>query len=127
MIFSSVNEDGIPAWKLVMEGKKTVTRRLRPQPVGAVRAVQPKRCAGGLGFIKIVDCSKHTFWDEINKFSELEPNRDVYYREALEREANREGFKTWDGLLSALDKFKADINDTYRIEFKLIERRKDDR
>ena len=41
MIFSSRNETGRMAWQLVLEGRKTITRRLKPMPVGKEFPVQP--------------------------------------------------------------------------------------
>ena len=43
MIFCSKNEDGIPAWQLVLNGQKDVTRRTKPLPIGRIFAVQPGR------------------------------------------------------------------------------------
>jgi len=43
MIFISKNEDGIPAWEMIMNGKKTVTRRYNYIEPGKIRAVQPGR------------------------------------------------------------------------------------
>ncbi len=61
MIFISKNETGIPAWQLVMDGKKTVTRRLKPQPIGSIRAVQPGRGKKAIGYIKITSCGFETW------------------------------------------------------------------
>jgi hypothetical protein len=66
MIFSSRNEAGELASDLVMAGRKTVTRRIRPHPVGAVRAVQPGRTKKGVGFIKILSCVDDEKWKRKN-------------------------------------------------------------
>jgi len=43
MIFIAKNEDDIPTWKLALEGKKRVTRRMTPLAVGKEFAIQPGR------------------------------------------------------------------------------------
>ena len=82
MIFSAVNEDGEPLWKLVMDGRKTVTRRLKPQTIGSIRAVQPKRTSKAIGHIKIIDCRQETWLGQgiTNKTEE----------------AHLEGFRNWE-------------------------------
>jgi hypothetical protein len=64
MIFSAINEDGEPLWKLVLDGKKTVTRRLKPHPIGSIRAIQPKRTSKAIGHIKILDCRKELYFGQ---------------------------------------------------------------
>lgn len=43
MIFSALNESGVPSWLLIAQGKKTVSRRSHPIKVGSIRSVQPAR------------------------------------------------------------------------------------
>jgi len=118
MIFCSRNEDGEYAWKLIMEGRKTVTRRLKPIVVGKVVAVQPNRGRKAVGYIRITSCMLSTEWvfamKGLNVCSEL----------ALLQEANREGFGCWQSLIAWFSNHKPLIrlDDTYRIGFELIRR-----
>lgn len=109
MIFASMNEKGEPAWKLVLDGRKTITRRTKPQPIGAIRAVQAGRGKPGLGYIRIKSCMKHTEWLVAR-----------YWCSGRTKEANAEGFDTWLGLACWFDEHKIDMIDTYRIEFEVI-------
>lgn len=121
MIFMSKNEQGTPAWQLVFDEKKTVTRRLKPQPIGVVRAVQPGRGKKGVGFIRIKSCVPHLQWvSEQQTMSKENIGTEMRYR--FQVEAEREGFVTWEGLLKWFTDHKIDINKTYRIEFELIEK-----
>lgn len=116
MIFCSKNEDGEPAWKLIMEGRKTVTRRLKPIAEGKIVAVQPNRCKKAVGHIRIISCMPETEWifalKGLNICNEL----------ALLQEANREGFGSWQSLISWFSNHKPLIrlDETYRIHFELI-------
>lgn len=110
MIFCSKNEEGTPAWELVLSGDKKVTRRAKPQPVGAIRAVQPNRGKEAVGYIKITDCRKHSDCFPSGMGAVME-----------EKEARREGFNTWEGLMQWFRDKKIDINNTYRIGFQLVE------
>lgn len=109
MIFSSKNEDGVPAWKQVKAKTKTVTRRGYSLPVGIIRAIQPKRTKMGIGFIRILSCIPDEKWCKKNLPQEAE------------KEAKREGFKTWDGLWFAINKmYPKGLPGLYRIEFELV-------
>jgi len=112
MIFSSVNEDGIPAWKLVLEGKKTVTRRSRPKTVGKDYAIQPHRTSKAIGRFMVTDCETHVEW-----LRRLVRERGFIGLGDLQREAELEGLNSWESLESYFTKSKIDINKTYRIEF----------
>jgi hypothetical protein len=118
MIFCAKNEDGIPTWKLVLEGKKTVTRRLKPISIGKEFAIQPKRGKKAIARGKVIKCEPHTDFRDRNKWFFKEhylldvPDFDI--------EAYREGFKTWQGLLNWFKEHKIDINNTYRIEFEVL-------
>ena len=108
MIFSAVNEDGEPLWKLVMDGRKTVTRRLKPQPIGSIRAIQPKRTAKGIGFIKIIDCRKELYLGQgvVN----------------TETEAYLEGFKDWNSIVDFfIETYGSDSITNYRLKFERVE------
>jgi hypothetical protein len=135
MIFSSVNEDGIKAWELVLDGRKTVTRRLKPQPIGAIRKVQPKRTESAM-CIRALTCELNNEYCDGNytkceqyeamriEITDCQLQANIDYPnhnmdKALEREANLEGLKSWDRLERYFRLQNIDINDTYRIEFKL--------
>jgi len=62
MIFSARNEDGEEAWRMVLGGRKTVTRRTRPVDPGKIRAVQAKRGGKALGHIRILSCEWDKLW-----------------------------------------------------------------
>lgn len=115
MIFCSRNEDGEPAWKLIIDGRKTVTGRLKPIAVGKILAVQPNRAKKAVCKIKVISCIPETDWifsmKGLNLLSEL----------TLLNEANLEGFDTWDGLIAWFSNHKPLIrlDDTYRIVFEL--------
>lgn len=122
MIFSSRNEDGELASDLVLAGRKTVTRRVRPQPVGAIRAVQPGRAKKGVGFIKILSCVDDEVWKDNLNSTNL-PSDCFKKTKILEDEAHREGFKTWEGLWTWIYAHVKQwpLPVLYRIEFELIE------
>lgn len=111
MIFSSKNEKGEPAWELVMKDEKTVTRRMKPQQVGAIRAVQPGRGKKAVGYVRVKSCILHSVWQMAT--NSMEP------RQQFTTEANKEGFESWDGLLAWFNEHKIDIKQTFRIEFEL--------
>ena len=114
MIFIAKNEDGIPSWQLVLNGMKTVTRRLSPMPVGKVFAVQPGRGKKAVCYAKVVSCMDCDDWysQEI---------ADKGNEHLLDQEAFKEGFKTWEGLYSWLvGKYGEDLPMFYRIEFEKI-------
>jgi hypothetical protein len=116
MIFISKNEDGEPAWKLIMDGHKTVTRRLKPVDVGKILAVQPGRGKKAVGYIKIISCIPETEWVFALKGLNLDNEL------TLLQEANREGFGCWQSLIAWFSNHKPLIrlDDTYRIEFELV-------
>lgn len=118
MIFISRNEKGVPAWKLVMLGKKTVTRRLKPEPVGAIRAVCPSRGKKAVCHIKIVSCMTSGQWHQTN----IGGRSERFINNECDREAQREGFGKWYHLISWFDEHKIPFSQTYRIEFKLVKK-----
>jgi len=111
MIFVAKNEKGEPTWKLVLEGRKTVTRRLKPMSIGKEFAVQPGRGKFAVCRAKVISCMDCDNWytSEIaNKGNE----------HLLDEEAKREGFYSWDALLEWLiNKYGEDLPTFYRIEF----------
>ena len=107
MIFCSKNEQGIPAWKLILEEKKDVTRRTKPLPVGAVRSVQPGRGKKAVCKFQVLSCCPELDWQDAH----VTPAE-------LEREARREGFGTWLGLRQWLAAHNPEGKMLFRIEFK---------
>lgn len=109
MIFVSKNEDGVPAWKLIEAGKKTVTRRLKPEIPGKVRAVCPGRGKKAVGYIRIISCVPDE--DFCNELPVTE----------LDIEAQREGFKTWESLWECIRMLhhcgESPLPALFRIEF----------
>lgn len=116
MIFVSKNEDGELAWHLIMVGRKTVTRRLKPVDVGKIVAVCPGRGKKAIVHIKILDCRPHKVW--YRRTIENAPLGENQLR--LQAEAEKEGFGSWMGLCDWLIGHGVDLFKTYRIEFKLI-------
>jgi len=116
MIFSAKNEIGESTCDMVLDGRKIVTRRLKPQPVGAIRAVQPNRAKKGKGFIKILRCDKETWFGASLK------KRDTWSRQ---EEASKEGFKSYSGLEDYfIFKYGTSTFTMYRIEFELVQHKK---
>lgn len=106
MIFISKNEQGIPAWKLILEGKKTVTRRIKPVEVGKSIAVCPGRGKCAVCRIKVISCVDEEKW------------QDKYAATEFQREAEREGFALWDSLWEWIEnKHGRPWPKLYRIEF----------
>lgn len=119
MIFCSKNEDGVPAHVLIQEGRKTVTRRLKPVVVGSILAVQPGRGKKAVAHIRVKNCLPNNVWlrqieNESSGFST------VLYLRALQCESEREGFRSWWNLLDWFEAHGIQINKTFRIEFELL-------
>ena len=110
MIFCSKNEDYVPAWQLILEGRKTVTRRSKPTKVGAIRAVQPQRCKKSVCKIRILSCVAHSEWKK----------SDGYLHGDLNAEAHLEGFITWNGLCDWFVENGIEMEGTYRTEFEVV-------
>lgn len=117
MIFSAKNRDGVPMWQLVKEGKKTVTRRLKPLWVDDEFAIQPARCMKAIGRAKVLSCIAHHKWLAMHTtFSATEDE----VRCILSKEANKEGFDSWDELMNWFKNKKINTFFLYRIEFELL-------
>jgi len=114
MIFIAKNEKGTPSWKLALDGKKTVTRRLKPLPIGKDFAIQPGRGKFAVCRARVKSCINS------HRHLLLTANGTDADLEWMEMEAKKEGFLTWDGVLKFLKDKKIDWLDTYRIEFELI-------
>lgn len=113
LIFASKNEKGESAWRLVLEGRKVVTRRLKPLAVGREFAVQPGRGKKSVCRARVVSCVQHDAWLRWNMEC-------LYLPFSLEDEAALEGFLSWRGLLSWLAAKGIAVEDTYRIKFEVI-------
>ena len=113
MIFCSRNEDGVPAWKLVLENKKTVTRRVKPMAVGKEFAVCPGRGKKAVCRARVVSCMSNYDW--IKRIPAIQSDKE--FRD----EAHCEGFGAWETLWDWLGAHY-DIEETilYRIEFEKI-------
>ncbi|HUS99626.1 MAG TPA: hypothetical protein VMY59_04820 [Candidatus Thermoplasmatota archaeon] len=137
MIFISKNEKGEPAWRLIQEGRKRVTRRLKPVTVGKILAVQPGRGKKAVGYIRVLSCinSFGHFNESIfilnpimhrcfNMFIHCSCPTSEFSSAILDRwkqsEATEEGFESWDGLMQWLMNHKIQIHRTFRIEFEYI-------
>ena len=112
-----MKEDGIPSWKLVQLNQKTVTRRLKPIPVGKDFAICPGRGKFAICRAEVMDCIPHQKWIIKKSLFLTEPNDAV---KILENEAHKEGFGSWGGLLNWFKEKGINIDDTYRIEFKIL-------
>lgn len=121
MIFCAKNEDGIPTWKLVTKGTKTVTRRVKPLSVGKIFAVQPGRGKKAICHIKVKDCIPSNEWED-----DLYNSYSIYNKKSLDdilnEEAKKEGFKTWFSLIKYFYDKGIYIRKTYRIEFEIIKK-----
>ena len=114
IIFRAKNERGEPSWKLAKEGKKTVTRRLKPMEVGKIFAIQPGRGKKAVCHGKAISCMDCAIWYE----QEITKNCNEHL---LDEEAKKEGFETWEGLINWLVlKYGEILPDFYRIEFKIV-------
>jgi len=121
MIFCSINERGEDAWYLVINGRKTVTRRLKPVEVGKVFAVQPNRGRKAVGYIKVRSCMLHQTWLRAyvpggNYWTE----GDALAKKIMDDEAKREGFLGYQGFRAWLYSHGIDILKTYRISFEYV-------
>jgi len=117
MIFCSKNEKGEYAWRLVLDGRKTVTRRLKPKKVGSIVAVQPLRGRKAVGYIKIINCFEHHDW---YKQLDIVSFKQSDFEKTLLNESHKEGFNSWDGLMKWFKDHKICIDDCFRIEFELV-------
>jgi len=108
MIFCSKNERGELAAELVFQGRKTVTRRIKPLPTGKEFVNQPGRGKKALCRCVVLSCVSDKEW--CNK----------YIPKEAEAEAHREGFETWEGLWAWIKgKYKI-VPELWRIEFKKV-------
>lgn len=134
MIFCSKNEKDVPAWQLILEGKKTVTRRLKPVKEGSILAVQPNRGKKQVCKIRVLRCEPHPVAyqrlidESIQKGKKLS-KRSLgdflasifgFTLDLLDEEAKKEGFSDYMYLWLWLHNHGIDIEKTYRIEFERV-------
>lgn len=117
MIFSAKNEDGVPTWKLVKDGSKVVTRRLKPLWVDDDFAIQSGRGRTAICRARVVSCIPHYKWLQRNVLIGVE---DCDVKRILKDEATKEGFNSWAGLMNYFEEKKINMFHLYRIEFQLI-------
>jgi len=117
LIFVAKNENDVPSWKLVLDGKKIVTRRLKPMPIGKDFAVQPGRGKHAICRAVVTDCQRS--FDHFHKYAS---NPELYQsiNEYKQHEADCEGFLSWDGLMKWFQSHGIQFKDTYRIEFQVL-------
>ena len=113
MIFIAKNEDGIPSWKLTLEGKKTVTRRLKPIVIGKSIAVCPGRGKFAVCRVLTISCEP-----SMSHYKRTCPVDKI--KQWKQMEANLEGFNSWDGLMRFFQDKKIQFNNTFRIEYELM-------
>jgi hypothetical protein len=118
MIFVSKDENGVPAWKKILDGSKTVTRRLKPLTVGTDFAVQPGRGVKAVCRATVTSCVLHTKWYS-REVAPLEIDIRACEK-AMLSEAKKEGFETEGGWLSWYPAHDIDFNKTFRIEFRKV-------
>jgi len=117
MIFIAKNEKGEPSWKLILEGKKTVTRRIKPLLIGKEFAVCPGRGKFAVCRAKVTSCTRHedwveTIWQNVG-FRELQIR--------LDKDAKKEGFDKWISLYNWFENRNVKLIDLYRIEFEKVD------
>ena len=122
MIFAAKNEKGEPTWKLALEEKKDITRRLEPLPVGKEFAIQPGRGKFAVCRAVVVSCIKHEEW--VNTFWNNSTYKELL--KELEKEAKREGFTKWINVYKYFYDRKIYLKDLFRVEFKLVKGGKKD-
>ena len=110
MIFIAKNEKGEPSWKLILEGRKTVTRRVKPLPVGKDFAVCPGRGKFAVCRAKVVSCTKSMI--HYHSYAHI-----LGLEKYKELESHKEGFESWGSLMKFFQKKNIQFIDTYRIEF----------
>lgn len=114
MIFVSVNERGEKAVDLILKGRKTVTRRLKPLPVGKEFAIQPGRGKFAVGRARVKSCMPHSEW--------LSSVPVLFRLSEHEQEARKEGFVFWKNLNKWLEDHTPEGAELHRIEFELVDR-----
>lgn len=110
LIFIAKNEKGEYTWKLAKEHRKTVTSRVKPLQVGKTFAIQPGRGKKAVCRAKVISCE-----NRLHHFKEKCDH--IAISQWKQREAELEGFYTWDGLMRYFEEHNINFMDLYRIEF----------
>jgi len=118
MIFIAKNEKGEPSWKLILEDKKTVTRRVKPLPIGKEFAVCPGRGKFAVCRCRVVSCIQHRDWIKSQSTAGAITLFGIPY---FNKEARKEGFGSWGGLVKWFNARGQDIETMFRIEFEKID------
>ena len=118
MIFVAKNEEGTPTWQLIKDRKKKVTSRVNLVEVGKSIAIQPGRGKKSVCRRTVVSCMNRL--EHYHK-SMGKPGFDLLAWK--QKEAELEGFLSWNGLMHYFDKnkkfydkHKMGFMDLYRIE-----------
>ena len=117
MIFVAKNERNESTWQLVLDGKKTTTRRMKPMDIGKEFAIQPGRGKHAVCRAVVISCMNsiehyHTYSNLIELYKSL--------NEYKADEARLEGFGSWHDLMLWFNDHDVNFADTFRIEFKVI-------
>lgn len=118
MIFFAKNEKGVPTWELVLTKEKTVTSRVNPMAVNKMFAVQPGRGKKSVCRAKVVSCIKRL--DHYNMALRQTDFDSFLWKQ---KEAELEGFESWDGLMRYFHEHKVNFMDLYRVEFTVRQER----
>lgn len=117
MIFGAKNERGEPTWKLALEGRRTITRRIKPLSVGKNFAIQPGRGKFAVCRAVVVSCMNYRDWIK----SQSKPGHlTLLGLKFFNKEAKKEGFEKWGNLVNWFKERGQDIEDMFRIEFKRV-------
>jgi hypothetical protein len=112
LIFTAKNENGEYTWKLVDSGKKKTTSRVKPVAVGKMVAIQPGRGKRAVCKKKVISCMNRL---EHSHQAMAQPEFNLIAWK--QKEAELEGFLTWDGLMRYFQDHKLNFMELYRIEF----------
>ena len=116
MIFIAKNENGEYTWELILTKEKTVTSRVSPIDVDKTFAVQPGRGKKAVCRAKVVSCI-----NRLQHYQQQSLTHDGDIASWKQKEAELEGFKSWDGLMRYFQKNNINFMELYRIEFELID------
>lgn len=116
MIFIAKNEAGTPTWKLAKEHRKTVTSRVKQITEGKTFAIQPGRGKPSICRGKVIFCIRRL---DHYHLALIQPGFDLFLWR--QKEAELEGFLSWDGLMRYFEQHHINFMDLYRIEFVLVE------
>jgi hypothetical protein len=117
LIFVAKNELGIPTWKLAKDKQKRVTSRVNPMVAGKTFAIQPGRGKKSICRAKAFSCE--------NRLEHYKRTcAGICIPEWKQKEAELEGFLSWDGLMRYFQEHNLNFMDLFRIEFDLVEEKR---